>query len=455
LERAIGIEAIQKLKKVRIGIIGSGPLCNDLIVCLQGLGISDIMIMDNSRVETTQDPYEFLIVLSNGNKRDSKVKCLQSITNIINNEIGVYGIHLKPTSEELLDAFENPDLIIDTTNNSKSKRIALKYCVKKKMVFLSMSSTENFAAYEIYNPGDKTNERLILNKFDGKQQGALTSGVIVPIAIEEIRKILVPIQSDSKRVEKSLFYNTISNEQLQEVKTINDEKRHTLLGKHAILAGWGGVNTTSSLKLVQMNCDITCVDFDKVENVNLTRQYLSYNEVGSLKAEVAERRLRKINPKIKVFGEPDTINENSDKYFWDKKYDIIVLGVDNNQSRYAINEFAYKYQKPAINTGLEVCPIEGSSAELQSFEPDTTQCLNCQKGFTDGEFIKDSRQSCAMMPDPNVIMPNMLIGSLAAVEARNILLGISSLGGSSIYYSSNSQPRIKNIKNRGDICKHD
>jgi molybdopterin-synthase adenylyltransferase len=74
-----------------------------------------------------------------------------------------------------------------------------------------------------------------------------------------------------------------------------------LKNSKVVILGLGGGCLTASLLAGLGVGEIIGVDYDKVERSNLNRQYL-YNEddIGYLKTEVAERKINKINPDIKV-----------------------------------------------------------------------------------------------------------------------------------------------------------
>ncbi|WP_394344236.1 molybdopterin-synthase adenylyltransferase MoeB [Seonamhaeicola marinus] len=93
---------------------------------------------------------------------------------------------------------------------------------------------------------------------------------------------------------------------------------------------------------------IGIVDGDVVDVSNLQRQILyAFEDVGKAKAKCASNRLKSLNPfvKFKVYQEFLT-NENALGLF--KKYDIIVDGSDNFQTRYLCNDTAVITNKPLV-----------------------------------------------------------------------------------------------------------
>lgn len=77
-----------------------------------------------------------------------------------------------------------------------------------------------------------------------------------------------------------------------------------LQNSHVVLLGLGGggANIATLLSGVGLG-KLTVVDYDRVEESNLGRQYLyRSNDVGRLKVEVAEEALAQMNPYMNVIG---------------------------------------------------------------------------------------------------------------------------------------------------------
>ena len=93
---------------------------------------------------------------------------------------------------------------------------------------------------------------------------------------------------------------------------------------------------------------ISIIDNDVVDQTNLQRQILyTIDDVGSSKAETAAKRLSRLNPFVnfEVYNEFLTRN-NAIQLF--EKYDIIVDGSDNFQTRYLSNDAAVIANKPLV-----------------------------------------------------------------------------------------------------------
>ena len=118
------------------------------------------------------------------------------------------------------------------------------------------------------------------------------------------------------------------------------EKGQTLLRQAKILiVGVGGLGSPIAIYLCGAGVGtIGLVDDDKVSETNLQRQIL-YNEteIGKPKALCAKERLQKLNSNICIEVYPTRLTkENAQEII--SRYDIVVDGCDNFQTRYLIND---------------------------------------------------------------------------------------------------------------------
>ncbi|MCK5916447.1 MAG: tRNA threonylcarbamoyladenosine dehydratase [Deltaproteobacteria bacterium] len=100
---------------------------------------------------------------------------------------------------------------------------------------------------------------------------------------------------------------------------------------HVAIVGLGAVGSFAAEALARTAIgEITLIDFDLVGETNINRQLFALNStVGQAKVEVAARRLRDINPGIKlncrqVFYHHDT----ADELLGDNNFDILIDAID-------------------------------------------------------------------------------------------------------------------------------
>ncbi|MDQ3815789.1 MAG: molybdopterin-synthase adenylyltransferase MoeB [Armatimonadota bacterium] len=106
-----------------------------------------------------------------------------------------------------------------------------------------------------------------------------------------------------------------------------------------LMVGAGGLGSPSALYLAASGVgEMTIIDPDVVDLSNLQRQILhDTSSVGTPKVESARKRLKEINPNVKVNAIQDQLsNENVLQLV--REHDLVVDGTDNFQTRYMVND---------------------------------------------------------------------------------------------------------------------
>ena len=134
-------------------------------------------------------------------------------------------------------------------------------------------------------------------------------------------------------------------------KHIGEERQKVLMNSSAVVIGCGALGTVSSSYLTRAGIgQIRIIDRDFIEESNLQRQILfDENDISENlpKAIAAERKLQKINTKIKIEGIVSDINYSNIEELT-KDVDIIIDGTDNFETRFLINDFCVKNSIPWI-----------------------------------------------------------------------------------------------------------
>ena len=93
---------------------------------------------------------------------------------------------------------------------------------------------------------------------------------------------------------------------------------------------------------------IGIVDDDHVDISNLHRQILfSTEDVGSLKATTAKRKLEQLNPHAEITAYPARFTAEDAKSLC-ADYDLLIDGSDNFETRYLVNDTAVALNKPLV-----------------------------------------------------------------------------------------------------------
>lgn len=156
---------------------------------------------------------------------------------------------------------------------------------------------------------------------------------------------------------------------------LGEEGQRRLSSARALVCGCGALGSVIAETLVRAGVGfVRIVDRDFVELNNLQRQVL-YDEQDVAdnlpKAIAAVNKLRRINSEIEI--EPvvaDVTNRNITHLAGD--VDAIVDGTDNFGTRFLLNDFAVKHNKPWIYGGCI-----GAEGQTMTILPGETACLAC------------------------------------------------------------------------------
>jgi len=183
--------------------------------------------------------------------------------------------------------------------------------------------------------------------------------------------------------------------------------------------------------------NITFMDPDLIETVNLNRQVLFYDAVGSSKSEALSARLNEL------FG---TSARARAEYFRRETdvsaYDVIFDCTDNFETRIIISEKCEELRKKLISGGTNV-----EKGQVVIYDPMRSSGTPAQVlGFYDIvdkrkiEMYRRERAACIYRPDPSVIMSNQIIAGLMVDSCKILLDGREP---ANIFYDSTSERMIR------------
>lgn len=106
-----------------------------------------------------------------------------------------------------------------------------------------------------------------------------------------------------------------------------------LKGSSVGIAGLGGLGSNAAISLARIGIGrLVLVDFDKIEECNLNRQYYFLDQVGKYKTEALKENIQRVNPSVKV----DIKNYKLNKGAMDKPFhnvDVIVEALDSAEEK--------------------------------------------------------------------------------------------------------------------------
>tara|TARA_Y100000590_G_scaffold459308_1_gene616014 strand:+ start:797 stop:1558 length:762 start_codon:yes stop_codon:yes gene_type:complete len=159
---------------------------------------------------------------------------------------------------------------------------------------------------------------------------------------------------------------------LKKIGVIGQKK---LLKAGVLIVGAGGLGSPIAIYLAALGVgNIGIVDKDSVKISNLSRQIIFTNrDINKKKSVVAARKIKKINPDIKVKSFFKKITKSNIKEIA-KNFDIIVDGSDNFRTRFLINDFCFKNKKILISGAIS--KFEGQVYTF-NFTNKKSPCLRC------------------------------------------------------------------------------
>ncbi|WP_114745845.1 ThiF family adenylyltransferase [Falsibacillus pallidus] len=157
--------------------------------------------------------------------------------------------------------------------------------------------------------------------------------------------------------------------------SIGENGQKQLADSHVLIVGAGALGSSAAEMLARSGVGrLTIIDRDYVEESNLQRQQLYAEEDAEMKwpkAAAAEKRLGQINGWIDI----QSIVGEADPQTLDKlaaEADLIIDGTDNFETRFIINDCAYKHGIPWIYGGCV-----GSFGMAYTMLPGKSPCLHC------------------------------------------------------------------------------
>jgi molybdopterin-synthase adenylyltransferase len=198
---------------------------------------------------------------------------------------------------------------------------------------------------------------------------------------------------------------------------IGPEGQERLLASSAVIVGCGAIGAAAANLLARAGVGrLRIVDRDFVEPSNLQRQTL-FDEADARdtlpKAVAAERKLRSINSAVAVEGIVADVNPDNVEELL-AGFDVILDGTDNFETRFLVNDFAVKSEKPWIYAAAVA-----SYGVTMTIRPGVTPCLACL--LSTGHSAQGIEETCDTI---GVLGPIVnLIGSIEVAEAMKLLSG--------------------------------
>jgi molybdopterin/thiamine biosynthesis adenylyltransferase len=134
---------------------------------------------------------------------------------------------------------------------------------------------------------------------------------------------------------------------------VGEDGQAKLKNSKVLMVGAGGLGCPAAQYLVAAGVgQLTIMDDDVVDLSNLGRQILFGDEdVGKPKVLVAQEKLQKLNPEVRVIPVRDRFNQTNAE-FYVQSHDVILDGSDNFATKFLINDACVKLGKPFSHAGV-------------------------------------------------------------------------------------------------------
>lgn len=466
----LGEQRQQELYKSRVLVVGSDALSQMILSCLAGIGVGNILFMDNKRI-SDQDRNDFLCTHEVLHKGQKKVRHIEASLRELNETIEIEARHAK-FNEGFVYRFA-PEIIIDATNDPISKEAVLRYALSYSVPIISASANGHIGVVTCYWPKNghiklrketPDLKALLHREFAGMVQGGFPSGIIAGIVAEEYRKFKFRYSKNGTDANlpsnERIVYNPYSRTRRGFHYDLKQDRLGFYRDKKALVAGAGALGNFAALELALMGVGrIDVIDMDKAEVTNLSRQILLRGRVGDKKAKIVAERIKEVDPNIDarwIYGKFGQLDMQQDREMVEEirrvnmecygveqpfesyverfqlspretsngvelityerllngGYDTIFGCFDNKYARIWLNNFAVRHKVPYIDGGTNA-----QSGQVAVYMPGKTQCVDCQldlKGFPPG------RWSCTDRHDPSTIIPNIIVASEMVAESINV-----------------------------------
>lgn len=214
------------------------------------------------------------------------------------------------------------------------------------------------------------------------------------------------------------------------LKEVGAQGQQKLRDARVLVVGAGGLGAPIIQYLAAVGVGrLTIADDDRVALSNLQRQTIfTTKDVGVRKTDAATAFVARLNPRVEVAASGRIAEADAEAVV--AGHDLVVEGVDNFETRHALNRACI-----AARTTLISAAIGRFEGQVATFKPWAGGGLACYRCLVPEAPPRDARFNCA---EEGVLGPLAgIIGSIAALEALKEIVGIGAgLAGRLLIYDA-------------------
>ena len=201
------------------------------------------------------------------------------------------------------------------------------------------------------------------------------------------------------------------------LKNVGAKGQKKVISSKILIIGVGGLGCPAAENLTRAGVGtIGLVDNDIVNLSNIHRQSLfNSRDIKKSKVSVAAKKLKDINPHIKIKKYNIRLNEKNIKNII-QDYDLIVDGSDNFKTKFLVNDYCLKFKKKLV-TGA-ISKFDGHVFTF-NFRDKKTASL---KSFYQKDEISDDILNCEF--EGVLGTTASIIGAIQANEALKMIIEI-------------------------------
>ncbi len=246
-----------------------------------------------------------------------------------------------------------------------------------------------------------------------RQEDPLVAQVVAGLLIDEMRKALLPLESESGQTQRRQVF---SLPRLARAGGLGAPGRPFRVRSPSLaVVGAGALGTWLGLGLGLggRRLQVDLYDGDTIEETNLNRQVLFYGSVGQPKATTLASRLGRLFPTLEVSGYGLPIAEDTAQFVVDKP--LVAACPDSFGVRAFLNHLCCARRLVLLNGGTTA--MGGSCT---TYAPGHTPCLSCLLGIDRLAQQEMAAQGCGAA-DASVVTSNAIIGAVMAWAVSEIL----------------------------------